>query len=268
MSGKVMLGRSFLVPLVVLVIGTAFARSAADDVFSFSTPGVDVYADGTTVLDGECYALVWVAAGQEFGGFYADSRLKDESSAMVVAIAPLASGGRCRPVTFQITEGVQAKIDKMSKAFGGGAFEVFLLDTRVRDDKGSLVAGKVGKDGMPTAVNGFAKVEATTATRKFSQMSASSVPAGGSSMIAATLPPNCPVPVVSDFRVSGGKAVLKVSDTAPYAQYRVVGAESPASTDYADVSVRRQGVGEGGIEFEVPATSVSCFFRVKCGTGF
>ena len=41
-------------------VGLAFAATAAidDALLTFSTVGPDKYSDGTTVLDGECYALV------------------------------------------------------------------------------------------------------------------------------------------------------------------------------------------------------------------
>ena len=47
------------------VAGLAVASFAAvdDTLISFSTPGPDKYADGTDVLAGECYALVWSKDG-------------------------------------------------------------------------------------------------------------------------------------------------------------------------------------------------------------
>ena len=39
---------------------------------SSSATGVSLFADGTTVLDGECYALVWTADGATFGGIAAE----------------------------------------------------------------------------------------------------------------------------------------------------------------------------------------------------
>ena len=58
-------GRFFraLAPVLLLLAGSAFA-GPDDKVLVFSTPGVDRYADGAPVLDGECYALVWAPAGR------------------------------------------------------------------------------------------------------------------------------------------------------------------------------------------------------------
>ena len=45
----------------------AFAATAElDTLITFSTKGPDTYLDGKTVMDGECYALVWTKNGAEF----------------------------------------------------------------------------------------------------------------------------------------------------------------------------------------------------------
>ena len=51
--------------------GHAFA-SIDDKVLKFSSSGPDRYADGSIVVDGECYALVWSPKGRSFAGFNAD----------------------------------------------------------------------------------------------------------------------------------------------------------------------------------------------------
>ena len=72
------------------VAGLAMASFAAvnDTLISFSTPGVDTYADGTAVRDGECYALVWSADGV-FEGLDVNGRPLDAADA-VVLVAPVA----------------------------------------------------------------------------------------------------------------------------------------------------------------------------------
>ena len=66
----------------------AFANSVDDARISFSTVGPDRYADGSTVLDGECYALVWSNDGN-FDGFAADGECIDPADRIVLA-APIA----------------------------------------------------------------------------------------------------------------------------------------------------------------------------------
>lgn len=53
-----------------------FANNVADTRISFYTEGPDRYSDGTVVLDGESYALVWSKDGQ-FDGFTASGRSVD-----------------------------------------------------------------------------------------------------------------------------------------------------------------------------------------------
>ena len=57
-----MVGRKRLALCVALLCTAVFA-SMEDKVLHFSTPGPDRYADGTLVVDGECYALVWSPNG-------------------------------------------------------------------------------------------------------------------------------------------------------------------------------------------------------------
>lgn len=85
----------------VFLSGSIFAAGLDDSCVSFSTQGPDRYADGSVVLDGECYALVWSADG-EFNGFSADGSCVDGED-RVVLLAPVARGGRCPPVLFQIS---------------------------------------------------------------------------------------------------------------------------------------------------------------------
>ena len=75
------------------VAGMAVASFAAvdDTLISFSTPGPDKYADGTDVLPGEVYALVWSADGQ-FDGIKADGTTVDPAD-KVVLLAGVAKQG-------------------------------------------------------------------------------------------------------------------------------------------------------------------------------
>ena len=60
---------SRIVAAVLTALAVRFADAAQDDaLLAFSTRGPDRYADGTSVLEGEVYALVWVRNGFEFKG--------------------------------------------------------------------------------------------------------------------------------------------------------------------------------------------------------
>ena len=107
--------------LMVAAIGLAAASFADmnDALLSFATQGPDKYADGTTVIDGECYALVWTANGATFGGFNADGTLVSATDRIVLA-APLAKGGKCPQTLFQINAAVADELKD-------GTYAVYLL---------------------------------------------------------------------------------------------------------------------------------------------
>ena len=104
------------------VLSSAAAFSAANDALvSFSSKGPDAYADGTTVLDGECYALVWMANGASGLSVAADG---SATGGEIVLAAPVAKGGRCPKVVFEVDAG------DMKTKYQGGSWGVYLLDTR------------------------------------------------------------------------------------------------------------------------------------------
>lgn len=106
------------------------ATAAMDTVLTFSTVGPDRYADGTDVVDGECYALVWTA---DVDGF----ALSDDGTATggkVVLVAPVAEDRRCPPVKLNIKADVAPQYD-------GGVWGVYLLDTRESPEGERVISG-------------------------------------------------------------------------------------------------------------------------------
>ena len=135
-------------------VGLAFAATAAmdDALLTFSTVGPDKYSDGTTVLDGECYALVWTKTGATFGGIAADGTAVAETD-KIVLVAPVAKGGKCPKVVFEVDA------DDMAKKYKGGSWSVLLLDTRRWGADGvarpaGLVSGRLGIVNATGAVSG------------------------------------------------------------------------------------------------------------------
>lgn len=84
-----------------LVSAPSFA-DPGDRILRFSSPGIDRYADGSVVADGECYALVWSPKGRDFSGFGADGTASSPDDRVVMA-APLAKDGRCRDTLFHVS---------------------------------------------------------------------------------------------------------------------------------------------------------------------
>ena len=124
---------------IMLLSGGAFA-GIEDKVIKFSASGIDRYADGSVVVDGECYALVWSPKGSVFAGFNADGTVVSPDDRLVLA-APLAKDGKCRDAIFQVPAAEYAELD-------GGEWAVCLVDTRMGD---GVPAGVF--DGRPLRVN-------------------------------------------------------------------------------------------------------------------
>lgn len=143
----------------------AFA-DAANVLVSFSTTA-DKYADGTDVKDGEWYALCWSADGK-FDGLDLDCKPVDPAEKVLI-LAPLAKGGRCPYVVFQVDS---------AKAPVGGNYFVYLLDTR---DVTGDVSEAVTKDGRrvpANVVNGSAAAQSFTASASIGSNVATAASAG------------------------------------------------------------------------------------------
>lgn len=160
------------------LIATAAFAGKDNVVVSFSTQGPDTYADGTTVVDGESYALVWTPTGSEFAGINADGTAVAPSK--VVIKAPVAEGGKCPFVKFEMDE-------EFAKAnYPNGTWGVYLLDTRVFavDADGVVAKDAFGKDVVASvggkAVKGYGAVGTVNSEDLFGSVS------GGASSVGAT----------------------------------------------------------------------------------
>lgn len=137
-----------LIGVALLAVGKLQA-GAEDTLLTFGTTGPDCYSDGSTVLDGECYALVWTKEGSSFGGFNSDGSLVLSTDKAVV-YAPVARDGRCPTTLFQISS-------EFAKEHTGGSYSVYLLDTRLIRNGRTVPAG-IGAGGAPSFINGFSPV--------------------------------------------------------------------------------------------------------------
>ena len=141
------------------VAGLAVASFAAvdDTLISFSTPGPDKYADGTDVLPGEVYALVWSADGQ-FDGIKADGTTVDPADKVVLlagAAKQGANGTYCPPLLYQVDA-------ELAATLANGVYAVYLLDTRVTAADGAVAVGGVDENGKLKAVNSYGAVSGDT----------------------------------------------------------------------------------------------------------
>lgn len=219
--------------LVAGLVGLLAAASFAGKdnvVVTFCTQGPDTYADGTPVLDGETYALVWTPTGSAFQGFAADGSAVAPSK--VVLKAPVAKGGKCPFVKFEIDE-TYAKAN-----YAGGTWGVYLLDTRT-------FAKELGADGKPqatgafgAAVNGYGEVMTAKTSVGF-------VSADGAAAVGAGLMPTDKGEVkITNIELKDGKVFITVSGTVSSAAYAVAEGETPNAIQPTETAAAGNTAGE------------------------
>ena len=216
----------------ILVMAFAAAMSAAafagmnNVTILFSTPGPDTYSDGTPVLDGERYALVWTPNGESFGGINTDATAAGGSK--VAVSAPVATGGHCPNVLFQVDE------DYAKANYKGGSWSVVLLDTRKfklnadgtpqLDELGNRVVASYGAK-EPNFANGYGVIGNAMANEAGFQS------AGGEAAASGTPSADIPDPVVKGISFDGDNVLVTVESTSPALKYGLVSGDTPDKVD-------------------------------------
>ena len=199
--------------LSIGIAAVAFANSVGDARLSFSTKGPDCYADGSIVMDGECYALAWSKDGN-FDGFDANGECID-SEDKIVLLAPVAKNGRCPPVLFQIPE-VEAEELK------NGQYAVYLLDTRVSSGGETKALGVSA--GRLALINGYGEASAAVAVKgSNAAASAQESAPDGAGVVASSLasaPADCTQPRIKAIRIEGDNVFLTVENIAGFMRVR------------------------------------------------
>jgi len=238
-------------------VGLAFAASAAidDALLAFSTVGPDKYSDGTTVLDGECYALVWTANGATFGGISADGT-PVAGTDKIVLVAPVAKNGHCPKVLFQIDS---AKLDELA----GGTYGVYLLDTRVMAADGTTKpAGAT--NGKLSLVNGYGL--ATKAAKVGSAMGGAATAVEKDSAdgqvvaTGAAAPKDVEQPKISSLKIEGDYVKLTVQNLPGY--MRVSSGADVSADDAQGAAQATDGMTDEVILYAPKTASGSGFFKV------
>ena len=241
--------RLFFSMVAALAAGAALA-AANDAMISFSTPGTDTYADGSTVLDGECYALVWSSGGSV--------RIAADGSAVggeIVLVAPVAKGGRCPRIFFEVDA------NDIETKYQGGTWSVYLLDTRSWGADGSVrpagtVSGKVRLVNAASPV--AAKVGVATSSTSTATASADAVVAG-----VTAVPEGTPSPVVTGIHIDGANVYVTVKGTVPYLQYDLSSGATPdAVAERADRPQTGAETEDEEIILVAPAKKGAGFFKV------
>lgn len=261
------IAKNATVALLLLWAGFSFA-GITDYVATFSTPGLDRYADGTIVADGECYALVWSPKGSVFAGFNADGTPISSGDRVVLA-APLAKNGRCRDAIFQIPADEYAELE-------GGEWAVCLVDTRTA---GGVPAGVANNAPLRVnrwgAVNSGLKIEPAKASGIMFAVSPK-VSSRGTLLttseddsdegvcagVLSAVPPSVKPPKITAFEVSDGIVRLTVTDTVPFLTYTLAAGDSPDALEADDAADKVDGDTKAEIAIETDALEGSRFFKV------
>ena len=179
--------------------GTPVSKNS-DLTVTFATQGRDRYADGTTVLDGEKYALVYAKKKSIFQGFMTSGQLVDPTNNVLVYCEGRAKDGLCPQTQVVITD---REIDP------SGTLYVVLLDTRAPD-------GTVGGDNL---VLGYAIAGETKGFSGGKVGSGDGIvlgnrPDGSTQIDTPSLPPSdIPAPVITAIHVADGEAHIHFNNS-------------------------------------------------------
>ena len=239
--------------LATILAAIAIPALAGQDnlLATFSTKGPDRYADGTTVKDGECYALVWTKAGAAFAGITVTGEAAgDQDLNRVLCVAPLAKDGHCREVVVEVNKVVA------DRYAGAGTFSLHLLDTRRAD-------GTPG--GVEAGVNGYGATQEFSLSAKKSARDGVQAGVATNAALAATatvLPASIPQPKIKSIEVKDGIVRLTVARTSRLVRYGVSSGATPAALASDADFAPKDGDDLGDLVIEAPAKGASGFFSV------
>jgi hypothetical protein len=234
------------------ILTSAFAGSVDDVSISFSTRGPDRYSDGSIVLDGECYALVWSKDGV-FDGFSAGGSCIDEED-KIVLLAPIAKNGHCPSVLFQIPA-------DEAVAMSSGFYAVYLLDTRVESAEGTVATGS--NNGKIKLMNGYglASEKVSIANNTVSSLAGENA-SNTDGQVASYIPKadsKCVQPKIKSMRIDGENVFLTVENLEGF--MRVNSGTSVAAFDEATAAVEANGA-DNDIILVARKRGNSGFFKV------
>lgn len=238
---------------------SAFALTAEDyATISFETVGPDTYADGSNVLEGECYALVWTTDGK-FDGFKVDGTCIDNNDE-VIAVLPWATKDSAFPPTV-------LNVGSDTKYFGSGTFALYLLDTRKYVDGVAKVSG-VDAEGKLVFVNASSEIEgAVTVAQGGASAPASKVAAAGAvgAAVASEIE-DVKSPTIKGFdfvKLNGADYVkLTVADTDNRVNYAIKGGDTVAVDGETGTDVKTGVGGDKTITLLYPKAEGANFFKV------
>ena len=251
--------KSMIAVFAGLMSVAAFAAINDTVIVSFSTPGPDRYADGSEVLPGEVYALVWTPAGKEFEGINADGTAVGDSK--VALLAPVAEGGRCPNVNFQVDSAWVTTITEKKE----GTWSVYLLDTRkyptVKDEDGNDVVDKTGTPTVGGAtVNGYGAVAALSGVSM-----ASGAASGAVAVTTGSATPGAASNLkVKDIKFVGDKVFIYVKGSLACLQYELKSGDEPGALAAPADGRAQYGTGDDNMVIIRQKKPGAQFFQVNC----
>ena len=172
-------------------------------------------------------------------------------------MAPVAKGGRCPNVLFQIDS---ATADRLTD----GTYGVYLLDTRVAAADGTT-APRGAVNGKLSLVNGYGlATEATKvgkATAGGATTAAEKVTESGQAVAAgAAAPRNVQQPKITSIKIEGDKVRLTVQNLPGY--MRVSSGADVSASDAQGAAQATDGATDEVILYAPKAAGASGFFKV------
>ena len=247
--------RMRLLPLACLASAAMCAAGAQNDaVYNFWTYGPDKYADGTPVLSGERYALVW-AEGEGGVTFNANGTT---TGGVVVDVVRTKNEGYCHRVMYEVDAA------RMSE-FAGGTWCVYLLDTRRWDADGNVsvseeldivnAAGMIDGSQVQLTAGGDCRPNKDKLREN-----------PGNASTPSAVPEGTSDPVAADIRIDGAEVLVSATNTVPYIQYALLSSDAPDAGSFAPADAAPQTGSadpEGELVFRAPVSgSGRSFFKI------
>jgi len=264
--------------LVCMIAGvmTAAALSAGqeDPTVEFYSEGPDTYMDGSDVIDGEFYALVWVPDTANVPEYSANGQLLSSDGCKVLTAGRWASEKGCGDKIdigggIRVRSSISHSIKKsLFDTLKNGSFRLCLLDTRMADSK-TLSQSVTTADGypFPVMINGY--VTTAKASGQAAVISTSvNIDTPIKVTTVSTVPAGVQQPVIVSMtmRAEGKNRVMdiEVECTYEYLRYTAAAGSTPGGIGSGDAEGATAANGDQTkrIVITVPATEKSTFYRV------
>lgn len=244
-----------------LLLGiSASAAGLSQLTLTLSTPGPDLYSDGTPAQAGETYLLVYVKQGATFQGVRPDGSLVDTVNNVIATRGCAVAGAKC---------GFKAIQYPASLYPAGGSWLIVLLDTR---DASGAVGGLVAAQGASAGT-----AAASGDSTRLGALAASGTGNGALTASSLTVPPSdTPAPQITSVgRDSAGTVNVRFAKFTDKVLYEVQGSSDLAAGSWQPVSGGKRlhatadkavkgpnGALEMPVSIPLPTSDSVHFFRV------